>query len=174
MLPVTHSNGEIVFQQLTQTVEKTGVPREIIGDHGPDIKSGIEKFCQANEHTCYVYDIKHKGAVILKRELKDDPHWSTFIQLAAQTSKRVQQTSLSALAPPNQRSKSRYMNVHKLVKWGRETLCYLDMLKSEPDNRFPPQQVHDKLGWLYEYRDHLVEWQDLIYVINPTTQLLFT
>jgi hypothetical protein len=42
LLPVTHSNGEIVYQQLSQTVEKTGVPRQIVGDHGTDIKSGIE------------------------------------------------------------------------------------------------------------------------------------
>ena len=166
LLPVTHSNGEIVFQQLTQTVEKTGPPREIIGDHGTDIKSGIERFCQDHEQTCYIYDIKHKGAAILKRELKDDPHWSEFIQLAAQTSKRVQQTPLSALAPPNQRSKARYMNVDKLVKWGQEKLCYLDLLKSAPDDRFPPQQVDDKLGWLNEYRDHLTEWQDLIEVVK--------
>jgi hypothetical protein len=165
-LPVTHSNGEIVYQQLTQTVEKTGLPREIIGDHGTDIKSGIERFCQDHEQTCYIYDIKHKVAAILKRELKDDPHWSEFTQLAAQTSKRVQQTSLSALAPPNQRSKARYMNVDKLVKWGQEKLCYLDLLKSEPDDQFPPQQVDDKLGWLNEYRDHLTEWQDLIEVVK--------
>jgi hypothetical protein len=168
LLPVTHSNGEVVFQQLTQTVEKTGLPREIISDHGSDIKSGIEKFCQDHEQTCFIYDIKHKGAAILKRELKDDPHWSTFIQLAAQTRKKVQQTCLSALAPPNQRSKARYMNVDKLVKWGQEKLCYLDLLKSEPDDRFPPQQVDDKLGWLDEYRGYLAEWQDLIEVVKTT------
>ena len=57
LLPVTHSNGETVYQQLTQTVEKTGVPREIIGDHGTDIKSGIERFCQEHEQTCYLYMI---------------------------------------------------------------------------------------------------------------------
>jgi hypothetical protein len=166
LLPVNHSNGEIVYQQLTQTVEKTGVPRQIVGDHGTDIKSGIERFCQDHEETCYTYDIKHKGAAILKRELKDDPYWSLFIQLAAQTSKRVQQTLLSALAPPNQRSKARYMNVDKLVKWGQEMLCFLDLLQSEPDERFPLEQVDEKLGWLKEYRDLLTEWQDLIDVVN--------
>jgi hypothetical protein len=168
LLPVTHSNGEIVYQQLTQTVEKTGVPRQIVGDHGTDIKSGIERFCQDHEETCYIYDIKHKGAALLKRELNADPYWAIFIQLAAQTSKRVQQTLLSALAPPNQRSKARYMNVDKLVKWGQDKLIFLDLLQSEPDERFPPEQVEDKLGWLKEYRDLLAEWQDLIDVVKTT------
>jgi hypothetical protein len=168
LLPVTHSNGEIVYQQLSQTVEKTGVPRQIVGDHGTDIKSGIERFCQEHEETCYIYDIKHKGAAILKRELNADPYWAIFTQLAAQTSKRVQQTLLSALAPPNQRSKARYMNVDKLVKWGQEKLLFLDILQSEPDERFPPEQVEEKLGWLKEYREILAEWQDLIDVVKTT------
>ncbi len=34
LFPVKQSNGEIVWQQLEETVEKTGVPREIIGDQG--------------------------------------------------------------------------------------------------------------------------------------------
>ncbi len=44
LLPIKHSNGEIVFQQLEETIDRTGLPREIIGDHGSDLKSEIEKF----------------------------------------------------------------------------------------------------------------------------------
>ncbi len=166
LFPVNKSNGEVVYQQLEQTVEKTGVPREIIGDHGTDIKSGIERFCQEHEQTCYIYDIKHKVAAILKRELKDDQYWTEFIKLAAQTSKRLQQTSLAALAPPNQRSKARYMNVDILVKWGQEKLCYLDLLKAETDEKSIFQQIDAKLGWLDGYREHIAQWQDLIEVVK--------
>jgi hypothetical protein len=52
--------------------------------------------------------------------------WSKFVQNASKTSKRVQQTSLAQLAPPNQRSKARYLNVDTLVAWGQNMLCYLD------------------------------------------------
>ena len=31
--------------------EKTGVPREIIADHGSDLKLGIEKFCNQHKET---------------------------------------------------------------------------------------------------------------------------
>jgi hypothetical protein len=41
LFPVKQSNGEVVFQQLEDTIPKTGVPREIIGDQGSDLKSGI-------------------------------------------------------------------------------------------------------------------------------------
>jgi hypothetical protein len=34
---VKESNGKIVWQQLEKAIEKTGIPREIIGDHGSDL-----------------------------------------------------------------------------------------------------------------------------------------
>lgn len=46
LFPVTKSNGDVVYQQLEETISKTGVPKQIISDHGTDVKSGIEQFCQ--------------------------------------------------------------------------------------------------------------------------------
>lgn len=166
LLPVKKSNGEVVYQQLEQAIEKTGVPREIISDHGTDVKSGIERFCQEHEQTCFIYDIKHKVAAILKRELKDDQDWSNFVQNASKTSKRVQQTSLAQLAPPNQRSKARYLNVDTLVTWGQDMLCYLDCPEVEVDGKYDLNQINDKLGWLNEYREHLAQWWELIDVVK--------
>lgn len=165
LLPVKKSNGKVVYQQLEQTIEKTGVPREIISDHGTDVKSGIERFCQEHEQTCFIYDIKHKVAAILKRELKDDQDWSNFVQNASKTSKRVQQTSLAQLAPPNQRSKARYLNVDTLVAWGQNMLCYLDC-QVEMDGKYDLNHINDKLGWLNEYREHLAQWRELIDVVK--------
>ncbi|QTA93051.1 hypothetical protein [Desulfonema magnum] len=72
LLPVTKSDGEIVWQQLEHAAKITGVPREIIADHGTDLKSGIGKFCGKHEETCFIYDIKHKTAAVLKCELGND------------------------------------------------------------------------------------------------------
>ena len=164
LLPVTHSNGAIVYEQLVQTSEKTGVPRQIVGDHGPDIKSGIEGFCREHEKTCYTYDMKHKGAALLKRELHNDQDWIEFTHRAARTGKQVQQTSLMAFAPPNQRSKARYMNADTLIKWGQETLLYLD--RGVGNDRFDLARVNEKLGWLREYRDQIEKWSHLIHVVD--------
>lgn len=166
LLPVEKSNGQIVYEQLEGVVEKTGVPRQILSDYGTDIKSGVEKFCHVHEKTCFTYDIKHKGASILKRELADDQSWQTFITNASKTSKRVQQTSLAHLAPPNQRSKARYLNVDTLVNWGQTTLTYLDSLQVENNSGYDLNHIDDKLGWLYEYREDLVQWQELVGVVK--------
>jgi len=166
MFPVNKSNGEVVYRQLEQTVKETGVPRQIISDHGTDVKSGIERFCREHNQTCFIYDIKHKVASILKRELKDDQDWCMFVKQASKTSKRVQQTHLAHLAPPNQRSKARYLNLDKLVKWGRDMLCYLDYRQVEQGDQSEFKKINEKLGWLNDYRKALIQWQELIDVVK--------
>jgi hypothetical protein len=58
LLPVRSSNGEVVFQQLEQTIDQTGLPREILADQGSDLKAGIERFCHQHPQTCSIHDIK--------------------------------------------------------------------------------------------------------------------
>lgn len=174
LFPVTKSNGEIVWQQLEETVAKTGVPREIIGDHGSDLKSGVEKFCQAHPETSYLYDIKHKTAAVLKHELQVDEDWVAFTQLATQTKKRVQQTSLAALAPPNQRSKARYMNVDLLIGWGNQMLTFLAKQAQIPSAEFEQEQVAEKLAWVTDFREQLAEWGTLLQLITTTESFVRT
>jgi hypothetical protein len=80
--PVTQSNGEVVYDQLEKSVKKTGIPRAIVGDYGSDLKAGVEKFCREHPETNYLYDIKHKTANVLKRELQEDGAWEEFTRLA--------------------------------------------------------------------------------------------
>ncbi len=64
LIPVTKSNGTIVYEQLKAATEKTDVLAEIIADKGSDIKSGIDRFCNEHEDTRYIYDIKHALAIL--------------------------------------------------------------------------------------------------------------
>jgi hypothetical protein len=48
LVPVTESNGKVVYRQLQVAVAKTGVPRAIVSDGGSDLHAGIERFCEAN------------------------------------------------------------------------------------------------------------------------------
>jgi hypothetical protein len=161
LYPVTSSNGEVVFQQLEETIEKTGLPRAIVADHGSDIKSGIESFIQAHPTTSYLYDIKHKTAALLKQCLQHDETWKRFTQLAAQTKSQVQQTAIAFLAPPNQRTKARYMNLQILVRWSQRALVVLDQIEQRTDTRESHEKIKTKLGWLTEFREPVKEWNAL-------------
>jgi len=168
LLPVEKSNKDVVYRQLDANVEKTGVPRLIVGDHGSDLKAGVEKFCQEHPETSFVYDIKHKTAAVLKRELARDETWLEFTRLAAQTKQRVQQTSLAHLAPPNQRTKARYMNVDVLVRWGQDVLAFLNRRQTEESTQFDSEQIQEKLGWIMRFRQPLEEWEKLLQLATTT------
>ncbi len=52
--PVKESTGEVVYHQLKEAAKKTGVPKEIISNHGPDLSKGLELFGQEHPPTCAV------------------------------------------------------------------------------------------------------------------------
>nr|QNO45563.1 hypothetical protein DNPFBPCK_00001 [Methanosarcinales archaeon ANME-2c ERB4]QNO47840.1 hypothetical protein ICENEMKA_00001 [Methanosarcinales archaeon ANME-2c ERB4] len=157
------------FSSSSRTVaSRTGIPREIIGDHGSDLKSGIEKFCKKHQDTCYVYDIKHKTASVLKRVLGKDETWQEFTQLAAQTKRKVQQTQLAALAPPNQRTKARYMNVDILIQWGLKIDIFIEKQKRGLNQEFDQKQVEEKFGWVTGFREDIKEWGELLDIVTTT------
>jgi hypothetical protein len=161
--PVPQSNGEIVYQQLEAARKQTGVPREILSDQGSDLHKGIRQFCEAHPETSAVYDIKHKVAAVLKRELGAERAWQEFSTQATQTIARVQQTALAALAPPRQRRKARYMNVAELVVWGGHILQSLDEEGSlQPE--WDPQRVEQAVGWVRQYRQELEQWRQWVEV----------
>lgn len=162
LYPVTKSNGDIVYKQLEDTICKTGVPREIISDHGTDIKSGIERFCENHKETCFIYDITHKVAAMLKKELHQSERWNEFIMHAAATRKNLQQTDFACLAPPNQRSKARYMNADKLINWADKHLLLLDYQSNTPSPGFDEEDLDQKLGWLDDFRNDIAHWYELI------------
>ena len=164
LYPVTSSTGEVVFQQLEETIKKTGLPRAIVADQGSDVKCGIETFVQTYPTTSFLYDIKHKTAALLKSHLQHDEIWKSFTQQASQTKSQVQQTALGFMAPPNQRTKARYMNLGRLVRWGQRALMLLDQIENKADSRERYETIKLKLGWLNQYREPLKAWNEICQV----------
>ncbi|HEY5141683.1 MAG TPA: hypothetical protein VIJ25_20545 [Methylococcales bacterium] len=165
LLPVETSTGEVVWKQLENIAAKTGVPRAIVSDSGSDLKSGIAQFCEKHDSCVSLYDIKHKTACLIKAGLTQDGDWQAFIKQAGQTKKQLQQTALSHLKPPNQRSKARYMNIEILLRWGIETLKIV--ASGKVFNEAEQQQL-PKLDWLKNYQGKLQEWGEVLQVATLT------
>ena len=166
MIPVKESNGEIVYKQLEATIKKTGIPREIISDAGPDLKAGVNIFLSQHPETCGIYDIKHKTAIILKHALADDEIWLSFTKCCTSTKKQVQQTELAFLAPPQQRSKARYMNIDTLIQWGVKALNFVETERAIPSKKLDQNRIQEKLGWIVEYKDKLNEWSETMAMVG--------
>lgn len=172
LVPVTHSDRTVVAEQLEATVKVTGAPREIISDHGSDVRGGIEDFQQAHPETCSVYDIKHKTAAVLKHRLEPDATWLAFLQQVTSARSRLQQTALAPWMPPSQRTQARYMNVDRLITWGREALAALEALPGPADPSCDAGAVEAQLGWLREFREPLTEWSELLTLVTTTERLV--
>lgn len=168
LVPVTESNGDVVYRQLKAAVAKTGVPRAITSDNGPDLHRGIALFRQRYPTTAWMYDIKHKTACLLKHALEGDASWQLFVQKVHRFKQQVSLTPLAALAPPQQRSKARYMNVDVLVDWAKESLLLLDRPKAMRKAGLNGRQVEEKLGWLRKFAPQVRRWGEMLEVVGTT------
>lgn len=170
VVPVTESNGKVVYQQLKGAATKTGVPRAIVSDEGRDLHGGIELFRKAHPTTTWLYDIKHKTACLLKHALAADASWPTFTEKVHHFKQQVSLTALAALAPPQQRSKARYMNVDVLVDWAKESLLRLDCPRALRKAGIAPRQAEEKLGWLRKFAPQVQRWGEMLAVVGAAEQ----
>jgi len=169
--PVRTSTGEIVNGQLESVIGRTGLPRLIISDDGRDLHRGLSLFQERHSEVVWIYDIKHKTASLLKRELEGDPLWRAFATRTNQMKRQVQQTELAFSNPPQQRGKARYMNVDTLVAWGVKVLKWLD--EPRPTGReLDSDRIQEKLGWLRDYREPLRRWEQAMQVIETAETLV--
>jgi hypothetical protein len=106
---------------------------------------------------------------LLKAQLSKDENWKRFTEPAAQTKNQLQQTVLSHLKPPNQRSKARYMNIEILLNWGAETL---EIINSNENPTEAEEKQHAKLEWLKSHSDNIEEWDELLQVATLTEQVV--
>jgi hypothetical protein len=162
--PMEHSDGEAVKKELDKVAVKHGVPRSIVSDWGSDVKKGIRLFHEDHPAVACVHDIKHKVALLLKKELERDSSWEDFVSAANVARRGVTLTTAAFLVPPALKAKARYMNLDRLVAWGGKVLAYLDQPCEVPDCPVEAKLVKARLGWLRKYRQRIAQWSALMAV----------
>lgn len=118
------STGILIAEKLKKLALLVGTPVQIVSDWGSDIKKGINLYIESNPGVIATYDVTHKMANLLKKELCQDERYQNFLRQCSLTRQRTQQTELSFLMPPKQRSKARYHNVDILIAWAQKVLRY--------------------------------------------------
>lgn len=159
------TTGENIKKLLDEISLQVGKPIQIVADHGSDLARGIKLYKQENEDLIYTHDVTHAMALLLKYELNSDDKYQSFIQKCNICRQQLQQTELSFLSPPTQRSQCRYFNVERLTEWGLKLLnSQLDTLVELVKNSDPSvinKKLIDKLGWLVDYQSELIRWHQM-------------
>lgn len=160
------TKGEYIEQKLSELTKKVGRPVQIIADHGSDIQRGIKLYQQQYPEVIYTYDVTHAMALLLKHELVADEKYQCFIQQCHRCRQQLQQTELSFLSPPSQRSQCRYFNIERLINWAIKLLgspldTIVELLPNIEHNILK-QKLKSKLGWLINYQDSLSNWSQMV------------
>jgi hypothetical protein len=168
LVPMQQSTAVAVAEELEATCKETGVvPAAVLSDEGAELKSGMMLFrerCRKARRVPHVFDIKHKVAILLKKELHNDATWQSFVTQSNRTKLRTTLTELAFLVPPGLKNKARYMNLDTLVNWGCRVLAYLDDPRDVIAGNVDRKKLQRKLGWLCEYRHALATWAELLAV----------
>jgi hypothetical protein len=82
---------------------------------------------------------------------------------AVQTKKALSLSKFAKFAPPQQRSKARYMNLDSLVKWGCTMLNEYVTL---------PEEVQRKVSWLMPLKREIRKWQGWVQIGQVTRDLI--
>jgi len=150
---VTRSTGEVVAAQLEKVAEKVGTPKQILSDHGSDIKKGVRLYRENRPTVIYTYDVTHKMAGLLKKELQEDEKWLNFLKECGKACTGLNQTNLYFLTPPRQRTKARYSNVTPQIQWAQKIIAYQqrgDYTEIDPSFTLDQQTitaVEDEFGY---------------------------
>jgi hypothetical protein len=143
---------------IEHAITLTGVPNQICSDEGPDIMPSIKKIMKKYSGIKHVPDIMHKTGNLLKKKLEKDPRWMKFIGLVTASKRRLCQSSLSCLCPPNLRGKSRFMNCRNVIEWAIRALAALEEMSiTDPNWR----QMNEKLGWLIDCKQDIALFDEL-------------
>lgn len=120
----TQTSGVMIATTLNKLSEETGIPKQVLSDHGPDVKKGAELFCQEHEDTVYTYDITHKTGTLLKHLLAEDETWQEFVRRCGETKRKTAQSKAGFLTPPKPQDKARWLNLDPFVQWAEKVLAW--------------------------------------------------
>ena len=152
-------NAAKVTAALTEFSKASGMPVQIVTDHGSDIKKGVEDFITASPFKpVYTYDITHKSAIILKWLLKDCPAWERFVRQCVEAKRLVLQTEMGHLAPPKPSDKARWLNLDTYASWGQAVAAHMAEARLDPERREEAERLTKFFGWLDGFAPELIRW----------------
>ena len=114
--------GETIAAWLKHLIAQMGRPAAYLKDHGSDLHKAAALLEDDGLGSPCIDDISHAAASMLKRTYQHHRAFETFLSICGRVSGKLKQTLLACLAPPNVRTKARFMNVHRLFTWADRVL----------------------------------------------------
>jgi hypothetical protein len=117
--------GDRLADLLERVIAVVGRPAAYLKDGGSELKQATDVLSERGLGSPVIDDISHAVANMLKRRYEKHPQFSTFLSACGRVSSRLTHTVLACLTPPKVQTKSRFMHVHRLVRWADQVLGLL-------------------------------------------------
>jgi len=137
----TSWTGEKIEKVITDLVKKNGFKlKNILSDED----SKLKKTARLKE-VLHVPEISHAIGTCLKRTFEKAPAYKAFTSLVASYQSKGVNQSLSYLCPAKQRSKARFMNQQRTVKWSTKLLNKFEELAPKAKVFFSQLSEHESI-----------------------------
>ena len=113
----TSWTGDTIAALLKRLIAQMGRPAAYLKDGGSELQKAVDLLAEQGLSSPCLDDISHAVASMLKRVYQDHPSFETFLSACGRVSGKLKHTILACLAPPNVRTKARFMHVHRLCTW---------------------------------------------------------
>ena len=170
--PGTQWKKDDVAQVYARTALRQGAPRDVVCDGASELRDPAKNLENDGKTPRVIGDMKHRAANLLEKIVGRNERFVEFQKQVGLTRNRVQQTELSHLAPPPLKTKSRFMNLGRLWRWGTMVCGHLDHPQSQARQGITAERMTEKLGWLSEFREDLASWNRCQQLINATLKFV--
>lgn len=114
-----------------------------------DGSSTLKKALRLSEIN-HIYDATHAIAIMLEKLYKEDSNFKELTNQMGQMRLKLCCSQYAHIIPPNQRSKSRFLNIEILTNWGMKVLAALKKDDLTNDEKKLLQWVGDKKSFIEE------------------------
>ena len=127
-------SGERLADLLERVISVVGRPAAYLKDGGSELKKAVDLLSERGLSSPVIDDISHAVANMLKRRYEKHPQFSTLLSACGRVSSHLKHTVLACLTPPKVQTTSRFMNIHRLVRWADWVLGFLPAGRAKTDS----------------------------------------
>lgn len=154
--------GDLIANQLRIVKGQVGNILYAVTDSCSTLKKGLRE-AEIN----HVYDLTHSIAIALEKIYKEDNDFKEYTHSMGQMRIKLCNSKYAHLIPPNQRSKSRFLNIDIISNWGMKVLKVLETTTISTQER-------EQLSWVKEKQSLIEEMNNIIYAVKRISILLKT
>ena len=114
--------GATIADLLRRLIAQLGRPAASLKDGGGDLRKAVAFLEEQGLGSPCLDEMSHAVATMRKRSDQNPPAFETFVSACGRVSGHLTQTLLACLAPPQVRTKARFMHVHRLCTWADRVL----------------------------------------------------